>query len=140
MKAIGYVKDICTSTGEVITKEEQKEKIIQYAKLNNVNLIGILEEDDTILESILDRAEVKKILQMAGEIDTVIVERVWCFSRKYGEVVTCLDELYKIGIKIVSALTMWDCTSQKVRHYYSKRKDEPIELNLPIKKAYKKGA
>lgn len=134
MRAIGYVKPILIDkdTGEVIPIEEQKERIIQYAKLNNIDLIEIYEDEDPTCTNVAERPAIKKILSKIGDFDLIVVERVWCLTRMYKDLEKFLDTLYDMGIQVVSASTLWDCTSQKVRQYYYKRKKE--------QKAYRKSA
>lgn len=124
MRAIGYVKNIILDkdTGEVITKEEQKERILNYVKLNDVDLVDIYEDNTEVEGDIMERPVVQKILKKIGDFDTILVERVWCFSRRYKELEPFLEKLSHMGINVVAASTLWDCTSQKVRQYYYRQK------------------
>jgi DNA invertase Pin-like site-specific DNA recombinase len=117
-KAIGYVCDIpIVGTDEVIGKEDQRIRILNYAKKENIDLFGIY-EDDEYTEPFMDRPGVKKILECNDDFDHVLVERVWCLSRKMKELKPFIERLEELNVELVASSCLWDCVSQQVRHRY----------------------
>ena len=48
----------------------------------------------------------------------MLVDRVWCFSRKMSELKPFVEELEKNNEQLVSATCLWDCVSQQIRQRY----------------------
>ena len=117
-KAVGYVCDIpILGTDLVIGKEFQKERITEYAKRENITLAEIF-EDEQYREDFMERPGVKAVLAAGPDIDAVLVERVWCLSRKKKELEPLVRLLDKKQMQLASASYLWDCLSQMVRHHY----------------------
>ena len=117
-KAIGYVCDIpIPGTDLVISKEDQRVRILKYAERENLELITIY-EDETFTEDFMNRPGVKKILEYPERFDVLLVERVWCLSRKKKELEPFLKKLDERGVEVVASSYLWDCVSQAVRHRY----------------------
>ncbi len=132
-KAIGYVCEIpIPDTDLVISREYQRDRIRQYAGKENMELVAIY-EDEEFTENFIDRPGIRKIIESDAGFDTVLVERVWCMSRKIKELNPFLDKLDRMGVELVATSYLWDCTSQQVRHRYftdklRKMKEEAKEI------------
>jgi len=123
-RAIGYVCDIpIQKTDEVIKKEDQRARILKYAEKENLEVICIY-EDEEFTEDFARRPGIKKVLECAEDFDTVLVERVWCLTRKMKDMKPFLEKLDAKDVQIVSTSYLWDCVSQDVRHRYSKKLTE----------------
>lgn len=121
-KAIAYVSDIILGrTGEVISREAQKELIRQYAQESDIEIVAWF-EDEIYQENILARPGIMKLLASTESCDTVLVERVWSLSRKSEDLRGFLKALDAKGKKLQSTSILWDCVSQMARWYY-RRKD-----------------
>jgi len=117
-KAVGYVCDIpIPGTDLVISKEDQRLRILKFAEKENLELITIY-EDDAFTEDFMNRAGVKKILECPERFDVILVERVWCLSRKRKEIEPFLRRLDGRDVELVCSSYLWDCLSQAVRHRY----------------------
>lgn len=117
-KAIGYVCDIpIPETDLVISKEEQRLRILKYAQKENIELIYIF-EDEKFTEDFMNRPGVRKILECKEDFDLLVVERIWCLSRKRRELEPFLRKLDKRNVAVVTTSYLWDCCSQQVRHRY----------------------
>jgi len=118
-KAVGYVCAIpVPGAGEVISKEDQRLRIMKYAKRENVELVCIY-EDDEYSEDFKTRPGVSKVRDCRELIDMVLVERVWSLSRKRKELEPFLKELDEKNVQLVASSYLWDCVSQQIRHRYS---------------------
>jgi len=118
-KAIAYVSDIILGrTGELITKAYQKAEIEKYAKENNIEIVKWF-EDDVYNEDVISRPAIQDILSFEGEYDTLLVERIWTFSRRWQNLSPIFAELDRRGVKVECATLMWDCVSQMARRRYS---------------------
>lgn len=117
-KAIGYVSDIVLGqSGEVIGREEQKERLRRHARENDVELLEIF-EDDIYDEDVMTRPGVQRLLAFEGAYDLVLVERIWSLSRSWQDLVGFLKEIQRRGRKVEAAACLWDCVSQQARHYF----------------------
>jgi len=117
-KAIGYVCDIpIPGTDLVISKEDQRLRILKFAEKENLELIAIY-EDEAFTEDFMNRPGVKKILECPERFEVVLVERVWCLSRKRKEIEPFLKRLDARDVELVCSSYLWDCLSQAVRHRY----------------------
>jgi len=117
-KAIGYVSDIVLGqSGDVIGREEQRERLRRHARENGIELLEIF-EDEFFVEEILTRPGVQRLLAYEGDYDVVLVERVWSLSRSWQDLVVFLKEIQRRGRKVESAACLWDCVSQQARHYF----------------------
>jgi hypothetical protein len=117
-KAIAYVSDIILGrTGEVIKKSYQKELINQYATDNGIEIVDWF-EDDMYNEDVIGRPGIQKLLACDKPYDTVLVERIWAFSRSMPVLEGMFKEIDRRGVKVEAATTMWDCVSQQCRYRY----------------------
>ncbi len=117
-KAIGYVCDIpILGTDLVIGKDFQKQRIMDYARRENIALAGIY-EDEKYREDFMEQPGVKSVLASGPDIDAVLVERVWSLSRKRKELEPFIRLLDKKRMQLVCGSYLWDCLSQMVRHRY----------------------
>lgn len=125
-KVIGYVCDVpIKGTDVVITKDDQRMRIVKYAQKENLNLVGIYEDADYQCH-VLDREGVKKLMERCGEVDAVLVERIWCFSRKRAELEPLLARLDEKGVTVQTTSYLWDCLSQQIRHRYMGKPGEVL--------------
>ena len=117
--AIAYVSDIILGrTGEVISRDSQKELIKKYAAENGIDVVAWY-EDDMYNEDILSRPGVQKMLAHEG-CDTILVERVWSFSRMWKVLEKFCDEIQNRNWKIEATTTLWDCLSQMARRRFDR--------------------
>ncbi len=118
-KAIAYVSDVILGrTGEVIKRSCQVELIAQYAADNDIDIIGWF-EDEMYNEDLLTRPGIQALLACGKPYDLVLCERVWALSRSMSKLEPFFKEIDRRGVCLVSATTMWDCVSQKVRHRFN---------------------
>ena len=118
-RAIGYVCDIPVRDSDlVITKEDQRIRILKYAEKENLELISIY-EDDCYTRDCMSRPGVKKLCECNENFDLVLVERVWAFGRKMNEIEPFLNWLDSKKVPLVCTSYLWDCVSQQVRRRYS---------------------
>jgi len=119
-KAIAYVSDIILGrTGEVISRNEQKQNIEKYANENEIEVIAWF-EDEIYNEDVITRPGIQDIFAFEEEYDIILVERVWSFSRKWSLLNPFFKELENRNIGLESASMLWDCVSQKTRHHFRK--------------------
>lgn len=117
-RAVGYVVDIpILGTDLSISRDFQKQRIIDYARRENIELVGIY-EDENYREDFMNQPGVKQAMNAGTDIDAVIVERVWALSRKKKDLEPFLRKLDEKGVQLVCASYLWDCLSQMVRHRY----------------------
>ncbi len=118
-KATAYVSDVILgTTGEVISCADQKKKIAAYAAENGIEITAWY-EDGIYAESLFDRPGLKALLADASGATSVLVERVWCFSRNWKELRDVMARFEQKGARLESATTLWDCVSQMARHHYT---------------------
>jgi len=118
-KAIAYVSDVILgTTGEVISRADQKKKIEAHAAETGVE-IAAWYEDAIYAESIFDRPGLKALLADRSGAAVVLVERVWSLSRNWKELSDVLGRLEQRGARLEAATTLWDCVSQMARHRYT---------------------
>lgn len=118
-KATAYVSDVILgTTGDVISRADQKKKIEAYAAENGVEITAWY-EDEIYAESLFDRPGLKALLADASGATTVLVERVWCLSRNWKELRDLMGRLETRSARLESATTLWDCVSQMARHHYT---------------------
>jgi DNA invertase Pin-like site-specific DNA recombinase len=118
-KAVGYVCDIpIPGTNQVIGKEDQRLRIMKYAEKENLNLVGIF-EDEAGAEHFTERPGVKKLRAFQEPFDLLVVERVWSLSRKRKDLEPFLKEMDRKGVELVASSYLWDCISQQIRHRYA---------------------
>jgi len=116
-KAVGYVCEIpIPGTEMVISRETQMANIRNFAKREHIQLVAVV--GDAYSPNFTERLGVKDILKSAGGVDTVLVDRVWCFSRKMAELKPFLEQIEAKNARLVSVSCLWDCVSQQVRHRY----------------------
>ena len=132
-KAIAYVSDIVLgSTGEVISRDSQKDAIRQHAAESGYEVIAWY-EDDVYAEDVITRPGIQRLLACEEEYDAVLVERVWTFSRHWAVVEPFFKEMQRRGHKVESTVTLWDCLSQRSRHYFRDGKRAPAAaVTVPV--------
>lgn len=129
--AIAYVADVILgTTGEVIGREAQKEEIRRHAAENGIEIVAWF-EDEAYNEDVLTRDGVRALLACDERCDTLLVERVWSLSRDWLVLEAFLRELALRGTKLECVSTLWDCTSQRARHFYSDRR-KPKAARAPV--------
>lgn len=117
-KAIGYVCDIpIPETDLVISREDQRSRILRYAEDKGIELVDIY-EDEEFTEPFVNRPGIQRIINCRDNIEIFLVERVWSLSRKMNELTPFLEKLYKKNIQLETSSYLWDCTSQQVRHHH----------------------
>ena len=117
-KVVAYVCETpVTGTDMVISKESQLERIHKYAERENIEVVAVY-EDSKWTENFTARPGVQKVMDCHEKVDAVLVDRVWCFSRKMSALKPFVEELEKNGEELVAATCLWDCVSQQVRHRY----------------------
>jgi DNA invertase Pin-like site-specific DNA recombinase len=117
-RAVGYVCDIpIPGTDLVISKDFQKQRIKEYAERERIVLAHIY-EDENYSEDFTNQPGVISVLNAGRDVDTVLVERVWCLSRKRRELEPFMKTLDDKHLQLVSTSYLWDCLSQQVRHRY----------------------
>ena len=117
-KVVAYVCETpVTGTEMVISKESQLEKIYKYAQRENIEVVAVY-EDEKWSENFTTRPGVQKVMDCKEKVDAVLVDRVWCFSRKMSELKPFVEELEKNNEQLVSATCLWDCVSQQIRQRY----------------------
>jgi hypothetical protein len=131
-KAIAYVSDIVLgSTGEVISRETQKHAIKRHAEESGYEIVAWY-EDDVYAEDVITRPGVQRLLACEEPYDAVLVERVWTFSRHWAVVEPFFKEMQRRGHKVESTVTLWDCLSQRSRHYFRDGKRAPAPVMVPV--------
>jgi len=122
-KAVGYVCDVCLpGTDMVISKADQLARLKKYAEKEGIELVAVF-EDDCCSPDIMARPGVKKMLDTTLDYETVLVERVWVFTRKIKKIEELLETVEKNGSRLVATSYLWDCPSQLVRHRYARKED-----------------
>jgi hypothetical protein len=131
-KAIAYVSDIVLgSTGEVISRETQKAAIERHAAESGYEIVAWY-EDDVYAEDVITRPGVQRLLACEEPYDAVLVERVWTFSRHWAVVEPFYKEMQRRGHKVESTVTLWDCLSQRSRHYFRDGKRAPAAQPVAV--------
>jgi DNA invertase Pin-like site-specific DNA recombinase len=117
-KVIAYVCDIpIPGTDEVISKNDQKARILKFAEKEGIEVVNFY-EDEKFTENFMERPGVQRVLACNENVDQVMVERVWCFTRSPRELDALMGELDKKGVPLAATSYLWDCLSQQVRHRY----------------------
>ncbi|MCC6157948.1 MAG: recombinase family protein [Deltaproteobacteria bacterium] len=117
-RAIAYVSDIILGrTGEVISREEQRDRITKYAAEKGVEIVRWF-EDRMYNEELMERAGVQALLACDEPVDMILVERVWSFSRSWPRLEDLFKTIDRKGLTLAAATTMWDCISQMARRRY----------------------
>lgn len=149
-KALCYLNDIILGqTGTIISRDDQKKRIIEHAEKNGIEIIGFY-EDEKFDEDVLSRPGVQAMLLDERQYDFILVESAWAFSRNWSMLKKLLVILTLKSVTIETARTMWDCTSQRSRDYFrgrtltrtsEKNTDansfakewKPVEIKMPAK-------
>ena len=117
-KAVGYVCSVPVTGSELmVSKEDQRLRILKYAEKENIELVSIF-EDENFGEACVSRSGVAKMLNCADAYDAVLCERVWAFSKKMKELEPVLSKLEARKAGLVCTSYLWDCVSQQVRHRF----------------------
>jgi DNA invertase Pin-like site-specific DNA recombinase len=125
-KAIAYVSDVILGrTGDVISREYQKKEIEAHAKANDIEIVAWF-EDEMYNEDTMTRKGVQDLLSYDKPFDAILVERVWCFSRRWPVLEQLFAECERHGKKVESATCMWDCISQMSRRRFDATLTTPI--------------
>ncbi len=130
-KAMAYVSDaILGRTGEVIGRGEQRERIVQYARENDIEVVAWF-EDEAFSEDVLARPGVRALVDRIGECECVLVERTWTLTRQWPELRRFLARLDTCNVRLEAATTLWDCVSQMARQHYRKGAAVPRPVERP---------
>ena len=117
-KAVGYVCDIpIPNTDLVISKEDQRARILKYAQQENIELITIF-DDEVFTEDPSYRPGLQKLLNCKECFEMVLVERAWCITRRMKDLKSFIERLDAKNAELVTSSYLWDCVSQHVRHHY----------------------
>ncbi len=117
-KAVGYICDVpIPGTGIVISREDQRIRILKCAYQNGLELVTIYEDDD-YTEDFMRRPGVRKVLEAGGKFDVLLLERVWCLTRNVKDLEPFLDKIDGMDAEVICTSCLWDFTSQKVRRRY----------------------
>lgn len=116
-KALCYLNDvIILQTGTIISRNDQKQRIIAHAEKNGIEIIDFY-EDRKYDEEVLSRPGVQAMLLDEREYDLILVDSVWVFSRNWSILKNLLKIISLKSVKLESASILWDCTSQRSRNY-----------------------
>jgi DNA invertase Pin-like site-specific DNA recombinase len=117
--AIAYISDVILgSSGEVIHRSSQRERIEAWASENGVEILHWY-EDELYADSLFDRKGIQALLADDSGADLCVVERVWSLSRNWAELKTLLARLESKGTRLSASSTLWDCVSQMARQHYT---------------------
>lgn len=117
-RAFAYVCDIILGrTGEVISRQYQKELIQKYAIENDIEIVRWF-EDEKYEEDVLSRSGVRNMMDCPDCCDMILVERVWALSRSWATLKTVFAAMDARGMAMESTTTMWDCVSQMCRRRF----------------------
>jgi DNA invertase Pin-like site-specific DNA recombinase len=139
-RAIGYVSDIpVPDTDLVICKADQRVRILKYARENNLEIVAI-HEDEECNEAFINRPGVQKILNDRENFDVLLVERVWCMSRKMKELTPFLKKLESKDVQVVASSYLWDDISLEVRLFnlvatLRQDKERAVDADLLVRDA-----
>ncbi len=124
-RAMAYVSDVILGgTGEVVSRQAQREAIDRYARDNEIEVVAWF-EDEAYVEEVMDRPGIRALLACKEECDCLLVERVWAFSRRWKILNGFLQELSSRNRKVETATMLWDCVSQLTRNFYHGGKKAP---------------
>ena len=133
--AIAYISDVILgSSGEVIHRNIQREKIEAWATENDVEILHWY-EDKLYTESLFDRKGLQALLADDSGADLCVVERVWSLSRNWAELKALLARLESKGARLTASSTLWDCVSQMARQHYTGgglKRRESCALEAPV--------
>ena len=140
-RAIAYTSDVILGkTGEVISRNYQKELINKFAEENGLEIVAWF-EDKMYEEDILARPGIKELLAYEGPYEVFLVERIWALSRKMGTLAGFFKVLEQKKVKVETATYLWDCTSQMVRRAVTTKPVAPAVVKpLVTKEDAKKAA
>lgn len=118
-KAVGYVCEIqIPGTDLVISKEDQRARILKHVQKENMELVCIYEDDAPTAE-VFDRPGIQGLIDRKEPFDILLVERIWAISRKRQALEPLLRILDRRGVEVQASSYLWDCVSQQVRHRYA---------------------
>ncbi len=113
-KAIAYVSDVILGrTGEVISRQSQREAIQRHAAENDIEIAAWF-EDEIYDENVLARPGFKALMESQG-CDLVLVERVWSLTRNLKTLEQLVEILAGRGMRVEATALLWDCASQHCR-------------------------
>lgn len=116
-KAIAYVSDIILGrSGEVISRERQREAIRAYAAANDIQLLECY-EDEAYNEEVLARPGIERMMECEHHCDLVLLERVWALSRSWPVLKPILWQVREHGKIVVCTSHLWDYASQRSRDF-----------------------
>ncbi len=123
-RALAYTSDIILGrTGEVISRAAQRAAIRRHADANEIEIVAWF-EDEAYNADVLGRDGVRRLLACVNSGDLVLVERVWSLSRRWPALEPFLAELRRRGAQLEATTLLWDCISQRARHFGTERKPE----------------
>lgn len=127
MKAIAYVKEIENNGNKKVSVEEQKNKLMDYAKAMGLEIIAWYEDKVNTQKSALNRA-----LASTDDFDVFLVEGVKSLGNTFSDVKPVMDILDNAGKAILEANYHWDVVSQKVRSHF---KEKELKIIASLGKA-----
>ncbi len=123
-RAFAYTSDVILGrTGEVISRATQRDAIARHAAESGIDVVAWF-EDEAYNADVLARDGIRRLLERVEPGDSVLVERVWSLSRRWPVLEPFLAELRRRGAQLESATLLWDCVSQRARHFGTERKPE----------------
>jgi len=129
-KAIAYVSDVILGrTGEVISRQSQREAIQKHAAENGIEIVAWF-EDEIFSENVLTRPGVQALLANQHGCDLVLVERVWSLTRNLKTLEQVVEILSGRGLHLEATATLWDCASQHCRRLAKGGMRQPA--NAPV--------
>ncbi len=138
-KAIGYVCDIpIPGAGELISKEEQRIRILKHVEKEALELVSIY-EDEKHTEDFINRPGVQNVLNCKEDFEVLLVERVWCLSRRMKDLLPFLEKLDSMDVQLVCTSYLWDYASQKVRRRYTEDLGERMRKEAKARAATVRG-
>ena len=132
-KAIAYTSDIILGrTGEVISREYQKELISKFAEEKGLEIVAWFEDEVYEEDTLVARPGIQKMLAYDGPCDVFLVERVWALSRKMATLTGFFKVLAQKKLMLETATYLWDCTSQMVRRQVNTGTAAPAKMVTPV--------
>lgn len=128
MKAIGYAAGTYVDyKGNVVDTETQIESLKIFAEKSHLELVTIFEDLDET-EPVMERPGIRKMMATETDVEVILVDRVWCIGRTCTSVEPLLEKLDSKGMRLESAKTCFDVTSQYTRFWYSNPKKQAYKI------------
>ncbi|HOX46811.1 MAG TPA: recombinase family protein [Myxococcota bacterium] len=131
-KAIAYVSDVILGrTGEVISRQSQREALQKHAAENGIEIVAWF-EDEIYSENVLTRPGVQAMLADPRGCDLVLVERVWSLTRNLKTLEQVVEILSGRGLRLEASATLWDCASQHCRRLAKGGAKQPVKAPVVV--------